>query len=244
MTSEPSSSESVPSEPAGSPDSSGDSGASSSVSPVGAIAKLFLLLLVLAIGGVGVLYAIGSNEMEFLVEQEINGKRKDIYKWLTDPEEVKKWVEGVEKIEPIKDGKDENQSDAYRVGAKSLVTVASGGNSFDMTQEVSKARLNQETEFKLSSDLFDVVQHFKLDFKNDAGLSSDIVVVRQTYRIQFKGLYRIMAPFARTSIQDQLNRNMKKLKSLVEGSAEETKDDTAKDGSAEKKKDAAKKKKG
>lgn len=193
--------------------------ASPSRSLGGLFVKILLVLLVLAVGAVGALYAAGGNEIQLVATKEISAKKKDIYKLLTDPESVKKWVEGVKKIEPLGDITE------HKTGARSKITVEVEGTEIEMEDEVTFARTDHETEIKMTSDMFDVVQRFKLDFKDGAGLSSEIVVLTQTYKCKFKGMYRLMAPFAKTAIEDQLNKNLDALKKLAESEGEENADD-------------------
>lgn len=182
------------------------------------ILKLLLLLIVLAVGAVGVLYAIGGSEMEFVVKQDIKAKRNDVYKLITDPEKVKKWIEGIKSIEPIGEIK------GHKVGAKSKIVVESEGTTIEMIDEVTKTTLNQETELTMTSDMFEVVQHFKLDYQRDEKgvLQQDATVVTQTYKIKFKGFARVMAPFVKQAIEDQIKKNLTGLKELAEKSAEQS----------------------
>lgn len=194
----------------------------SSSSLGGVFVKILLVLIVLALGVVGALYAAGGNEIQLVVTKEISAKKKDIYKLMTDPESVKKWVEGVKKIEPLGDITE------HKTGARSKITVEVEGTEIEMEDEVTFARTDHETEIKMTSEMFDVVQRFKLDFKDGAGLSSEIVVLTQTYKCKFKGMYRLMAPFAKTAIEEQLNKNLEALKKLAEGEGEDGADDKEK----------------
>ena len=203
----------------------------------GVLLKIVLLLVVLVIGAVGVLYAMGGNEIQFVVQQEIEGKRADIYKLITDDDAVKEWVEGIKSIEPVGDIKE------YKVGAKGKIIVEMEGTELEINREVTMARRNQETEMKMTSGMFDEVHHFKLDFKNDAGLASDIIVVTQHCKIQFKGFSRIMAPFCKQAIEDQVKKNLVSLKELVKKEPADEKSDAKKsDAKKSAKKKSAKKK--
>ncbi|MEC9094404.1 MAG: hypothetical protein VX438_16965, partial [Planctomycetota bacterium] len=161
----------------------------------GLLGKIILLILILAVGAVGVLYAIGTNEIQFQVQQEITGKRADIYKLITNYETVNEWVTAVESCEPVGEIK------TYKRGAKAKVVMTVEGEAIELDHEVTFARQNLETEMKMTSDMFDLVQRYKLDFKNDAGLASDVIVVTSRSKIQFKGSHRIMAPFLKQSLQ-------------------------------------------
>lgn len=204
--------------------------------------KVVGVALILIFGAIGVLYAVGGNEMSYVVKEEIKAKPDRIYKLITEPEQIKKWVEGVKEIREIDESKDNEEIaediKGNKVGAMAEVVVeAPDGTTFKIVDEVTKARRNQEIELKMTADMFDVVQGFKLNYKGGNGLATDTVVVTQTYKVRFKGLYRVFAPFANTAIEGQLKKNLATLKKL----AEDDQPDSSDNGKQKQKSDEPKK---
>lgn len=202
--------------------SESNSGSSSKASMGSVIGKFLLLIIILVLGAAGVLYAVGGNEIEIVVSQEFKGEKGQtfrltgrVYRCITDPELVTKWVEGIKKIEPKGDIKE------HKVGAKSTITVESEGTEIVFEDEVVSARVNQGTEIKMTSENMDVVQNFEISYKDKAALSGDTIVLTQTFKVKFKGMMRLFAVFSKSAMEEQLKKNLASLKKLVDEGAGE-----------------------
>lgn len=174
--------------------------------------KIFVCVLVLMLLGVVVLYAMGSGEYRITATQKIKATRGEVFKLITEPESVEKWVTGVASIEPDP----ESEIEGHGVGAKSIITVDAGGSNLIINDEVTKSQFNREMELKMTSDAFTVVNNFQLKLVEGFTPEDEVIEVVQDYRIRFKGVARVFAPFIKGMVEDQIKSDLKRLRDLAE----------------------------
>lgn len=174
--------------------------------------KIMLVINLLFFSTVGILFAIGGGQKEFLVTQEIDASRETIFELITQPDSLKKWVTGVSQIESI--GKPGSATLGVRF--KTTINDKESQTVFDIQNEVTNIQQGRELQLSMQCDLFDATNNFQLSFKNDDGLSSNTIVVAQTFQVRFKGLSRISAAFLDKQIRLKLESDLLKLKDLAE----------------------------
>ncbi len=126
-----------------------------------------------------------------------------MFKYLTEPELVKKWVGGVIDIRPISGRRNE-------VGAKSEIVVEENGSRLVMEDEVLRSTQNESLTVKLDSRMFDVRSVYSLQNTNGS------THLQYKMLATHKGIFRLMAPFISGQIRDKLNRDVQRLKKVIE----------------------------
>ncbi|MGI9519119.1 MAG: SRPBCC family protein [Pirellulaceae bacterium] len=169
--------------------------------------KPFLRILVATIGLLviagGALFLVGGKQFPVIAETRIDASPDQVFWRLIDPDEVKKWVAGLEQIEPLTEG-------GHRVGARAKLTMAQGNSRFELEDEVLQSVPNQSLVVRMSGNMVQSISAVQLTSDRDA------TVVRQIGYFTPRGFFRLTAPFAHHEVQQKMQDDLTRLKSLVE----------------------------
>ncbi len=160
------------------------------------------LLLVLLLA-VAVCWVAGGGVHTQTTSAQINAPQEVVFKHLTDPESIKKWIEGVEEIQPLDDL-------GNKPGARSRVVCIVDGEPFEMEEEMLTYNESDELSIRLTSPMFSIVNIYKLTADGEQ------TTITQTMESEYHGMARPMAPFIQGATQQQLDKNIAALKELAE----------------------------
>ena len=104
---------------------------------------------------VAVVWLLGGRTLTKTARISIDAPAEQVFSYLTTPELIKEWIEGVTEMTPLTEG-------GHRVGAKSKVVVDSNGTGFEMTGEVVRSEPAKLLEVRLTSSMFDVTNTYEL----------------------------------------------------------------------------------
>jgi uncharacterized protein YndB with AHSA1/START domain len=160
---------------------------------------VFASLLMLA----GILWFVGGYTYVTTAEVKIAAPPQEVFAYLSEPDKIMQWLEGVTKIEPLTES-------GHRVGARSKVTVHEGNETIEMQEEVIRVEPDKLTELRLTCPMFDATSLYELT--DDQGQT----LVKQTLRADYQGIVRIVAPLMSGAVQQKMDADFQRLKQLVE----------------------------
>jgi uncharacterized protein YndB with AHSA1/START domain len=172
--------------------------------------KLLLLALIGALGlGFVVLLLLGQrpgagrNEASIVIARPASS----IFPWLTQPEKLEQWIEGLDESMPLTAG-------GTRVGSRSRDVIIEGGQRYEMETEVTALEPNRLVANRITSAGFDVDGRYELAEQDGTTRVTYTGVAR--YKMW---LAKLMEPVVTPAAQKALEKNMAKLKSQVEATS-------------------------
>ncbi len=173
------------------------------------VLRLFGLVLIGAFGlGFAALLALGirpgaaRNEVTI----EIARPAAEVFPWLTEPEKLERWIGGLVESTPLTPG-------GVRVGAKSREVIAQSGQRYEMETEVTALQPNRLLAVRATSRGFDVNGRYEL--AEMGGRTRLTYIGVASYKMWFA---RLMEPVVTPAAQKAAQRNLFKLKDLIEAS--------------------------
>jgi uncharacterized protein YndB with AHSA1/START domain len=165
-----------------------------------------LTIIVVVVLASGILWFLGGQEFPVDAEITVKAPPEKVFAYLTEPEKLKLWITGFADSKPLDNG-------GLRVGAKAIEIIREeNGHTTEFFSEVTKLEINRQIELEMTSDFLDTKIAYSLE-KN-----GEETVIRHQFRGYFKGFLRVMAPFAQGFAKETINKDLNKLKELVEKS--------------------------
>jgi uncharacterized protein YndB with AHSA1/START domain len=150
-----------------------------------------------------VLWMIGGQTVVNTCEVTIAAPPKTVFRYLTDPENVMKWMDSVMSIEPLTEG-------GHGIGARARITVQEGSRSLVMYDEVLQSEPGRLLEVRSVSNTLQVNNSYELEARGQE------TVLRQTMKTDYKSWARIFAPLLSGQAERQLQADFQRLKDLIE----------------------------
>jgi uncharacterized protein YndB with AHSA1/START domain len=166
--------------------------------------KFSIGLGVFVLTAAAALYILGSERGTHSTSLIIDASPATVFTYLTDTEQLKKWVDGLVDIEPLGDKTRE-------VGAKSRVTSNSNGREVEAEEEVIRYEPNELYSVQSTNQFRVQTSRFELEPKDDQ--------TKLTYRVLVanRGLGKFLSVFDQTPIQENMESDARRLKELIEG---------------------------
>ena len=169
--------------------------------------KPFLRILAATIGLLviagGVLFLIGGKQFSVIAETRIDAAPDQVFWRLTDPEQAKQWVDGLQEVEPLTEG-------GHRVGARSRLTISQGNSTVELEDQVWQSVPGQSLVLRMEGKLFETISVMQLSADRDG------TIVRHLAYFTPRSFFRLTAPFAREEVQLKMQDDLNRLKSLAE----------------------------
>jgi uncharacterized protein YndB with AHSA1/START domain len=166
----------------------------------GLIAMFFVVMLIVSGGAKGE----GHHDASIV----INKPPAEVFPWLTEPEKLTKWMEGLVESKPLTEG-------GLRAGAKSQETVEVGGERTVMVVEVTAVEPPKLLVARITSEGFNGDARYTLE--QDGGSTK----LRYLGDFQYKVfMAKLMEPLITPAAQGKLVQDLARLKALVESSGE------------------------
>ncbi len=162
------------------------------------VAALCLLLI-----AAGALFLAGGKQFSVVAETRIDASPDQVFWRLTDPEQAKKWIDGLVEVAPLTEG-------GHAVGARAKLTIEQGNSSFQLEDEVLQSVENQSLVVRMSGNLFETISVLQLTPDRDS------TVVRHLAYHSPRSFFRLTAPFAQKQVQQKMQDDLGRLKLLVE----------------------------
>jgi uncharacterized protein YndB with AHSA1/START domain len=163
---------------------------------LGAIAGVLLL-------SVTILWVIGGFTTTAQTSITISAPPDKVFRFLTEPDKMKQWLDGVTNITPLNGGE-------CRVGAKARVVVEKDGNRLELEDEVVRLEKNQLLELKMTCSMFDMINRYEITADGDKSQ------LRQTLTTNYKGLVRVFVPLMGKAVDRKLVEGLERLRKFVE----------------------------
>ena len=155
------------------------------------------------VAGLAVLYAIGRRPLEIETRIRMAAPPKRVFAALTEPEQLLRWIPGLESTTPLTDG-------GLRVGARSREVLVEHGRR--MTAESTVTAL--EHDRLLAVTLEGSGMHGELEYRLAPTPDGTDLTFRESMR--FSGVAVLFAVFVRGSAIRHVEESLARLKALVE----------------------------
>ena len=161
-----------------------------------ALLVVFILFL-----GTGFLFP----ETEYEAKINVQADPQACWEVFTDSTRMAEWVSNFESIKPL-------ETSDEMVGNTYLITVTEGGETYEMTELI----LAYEPGIKFSMELESDVLMNIIDY--EFSLEGTATQITASNRVKGKGvLMKAIIPFMRSLFQSQLQKDLSKLKAIIEG---------------------------
>ena len=160
----------------------------------------FVVILLLATGA---MWFVGGQKQEYSTEMTIDAPPSRVFRYLSDPELLKKWSSDIVEIEPF-------EGEQSNVGAMAELVVETEGRQTTMRQQVIKFAQDEMISLQRSNDQLLSTSIFRLI---DQGEETNL-----TYRVKESrvGPSRVTGFFSGGDRQAIIDEEIGKLKQLVE----------------------------
>ena len=166
--------------------------------------KLLLTVGLLVLLGGAAVWIYGGKKQHYETDLTINATPGQIYSYLTDTEQVKKWVDGLMDVEPINEL-------VGQEGARARVTRNENGKVVEFEDEILRREQDKLLSVRLTNSTLVTTSIYKLEPKNEQQ-----TVFRYTVKSENVGLGRFLAPFGKDETQMRIEKDAQNLKELVE----------------------------
>jgi uncharacterized protein YndB with AHSA1/START domain len=126
-----------------------------------------------------------------------------VFRFLTDPGLLTRWIGGLQASEPLTAG-------GLRVGARSREILLERGRRSELVSEVTELQPERLLVTRLESSLLTAESRFEL--KSRAGGT----VVHHRLVPRYRGVFRLLAPFFARTVQNKLQSDLARLRKLAE----------------------------
>ena len=169
--------------------------------------KPFLRILAATVGLLviagGALFLMGGRQFAVIAETRIDAAPDQVFWRLTDPEQAKQWIDGLQEVEPITDG-------GHRVGARARLTISQGNRTVELEDEVLQSVPGQSLVVQMQGNLFETISVMQLSADREA------TIVRHLAYFTPRSFFRLTAPFAHEEVQQKMQDDLNRLKLLAE----------------------------
>jgi uncharacterized protein YndB with AHSA1/START domain len=168
----------------------------------------FVVVAVAALGLLGFRQGAGVNSGEVVITLPSS----EVWRYMSDPQSVKRWVGGLVKLEPL-------AGTHLQVGARDRMVVQMGASRSELLSVVTSVEPGRRLAQRIVSG-----QGEWLRFEEDATFSLDDANggtrLRVVARTRYSGFGRLLEPLVTVAAQQKLRADLARLKELVESDAE------------------------
>ena len=136
---------------------------------------------------------------------EIDGAVEDVFEYMTEPEQIQRWVGGLVEMEALTNG-------GSQVGAKSRQVFLEHGRRIEVMEEVLVFEPNRRVKIKAVTDGFWLTAEYVLEAVNGG---TRIDYEAETHLESW--LMKLMGPLVHRSSRQKVVEDFGRLKGLVEG---------------------------
>jgi uncharacterized protein YndB with AHSA1/START domain len=126
-----------------------------------------------------------------------------VFRCLTDPEMVPRWIEGVVESRPL-------TTDGVRVGARSMEIVATPGGRMELVSEIVAMEPDRLLVVQITTPYGPCESRFALEREPGGTL------VQQTMTLGYRGAFRLVSWLIDRSVRRKLNGDLVRLTALAE----------------------------
>ena len=164
-----------------------------------------LLLLAIAAGGI---WIIGSKKGRYPTTLLINATPAQIFPYICDYDLIKQWKSNIVEIQS-------DSSGDLEVGDTAAVIVDQNGRQIKFATEVLRYMKNEYVSVQARNSTQIHTSVFKLEKKDDG-----TTILTYRVRTQNQGLGKLIGPFSRHDLGQQVIDDARRLKQLVESQAD------------------------
>ena len=166
-------------------------------------------LSLIVVACIGVANSQKGSRIRYRATTAIARPAAAIFPLLTEPEQLKRWIGGLESSVPLTEG-------GLRLGARSRETVVEGGRRMAMDSEV--VELDPPRLIAVTLDGADAqgLVRYTLDEANGG------TTLLYVCELRFRGLMALLAPLARGPGQSKVESDLARLKALAESTVVST----------------------
>ena len=163
------------------------------------VATIGLTVLV----GVGaLLWILGGRPRTYHVSRLLAAPPAEVFPYLTDPDLLAEWIEGLVRTEPLTDG-------GPRLGARSRDTIEERGRRMEFLSEIVGWAPPERMDVQLEGPGVSATSGYRLE-ANEGGTH---LTHEQTVR--YRGMLRVMAPFIDGPVRAKLEGHLGRLQALT-----------------------------
>lgn len=166
---------------------------------------LALGLTLVVVASIGVATSQKGSRMRYTATTAIARPAAAIFPLLTEPEQLKRWIGGLESSVPLTEG-------GLRLGARSRETVVEGGRRMAVDTEVVELDPPRLIAVTLDGAAQGLVRYTL----NEATGGTTLLYECE---LRFRGLMALFAPLARGPAQAKVESDLARLKALAESTA-------------------------
>ena len=167
---------------------------------------LVLGLTLVVVACIGVATSQRGSRMRYISTTAIARPAAAIFPLLTEPEQLKRWIGGLESSVPLTEG-------GLRLGARSRETVVEDGRRMAMDSEV--VELDPPWLIAVTLDGANAQGLVRYTLKEATGGTTLLYEIE----LRFSGLMALFAPLARGPAQAKVDSDLARLKALAESTA-------------------------
>lgn len=175
-------------------------------------ARILFWILIIASVAISSLWVIGGKVHEYSTSLTINASPESIFPYLTEPERIKAWSEGLLEVGKMESNIDDN---GYSRRILSERVVSNQGSEQVFVDEV--LRFDENKTLSVQSTSSSVVNTTILSLKSDG----DGTKVSYRFKTAHRGLDRFAAPFRDDAQQQRIDRELRNLKNAVESESQD-----------------------
>ena len=135
--------------------------------------------------------------------RSIQADPSTVFRCLTDPHLVPRWIEGVVESRPI-------TTDGTRVGARSVEVVKTPSGQMELVSEVTAMEPDRLLVVQITAPYGPCQSSFTLEPEPSGTL------VHQTMTMEFRGFYRLISWLIDRSVRQKLRADLVRLAALAE----------------------------
>ncbi len=182
--------------------------------------KTLIYLVVIAGLAIGVLWFIGGKKLEYSSSIDINASPEQVFRFLSDAEQLTEWATGVEAVESASDFGMEDVPEAG-LGAISQLLVVNSGKKVAVQHEIIKYEPSSLISMRFTSPSLTSFSIFRLDEKETVSSGVRPETTRVSFRVKESthGFSRFFVPFSGKDVE-RIQEELRKLKQLVEANPE------------------------
>ncbi|HXV77089.1 MAG TPA: SRPBCC family protein [Candidatus Polarisedimenticolaceae bacterium] len=166
--------------------------------------QLLLVVMLLIALAAGAVWAWGGREQTFRARIRIEATPEAVFRWLTEPPLLARWIGGFVESRPLGDGR-------IRVGARSTEVIEERGRRTELQSEIVALDPGRRLAVRLSSPFLTAENAFTLDASDDGA-----TVVSQQLTMRYRGITRLFGPFLGGAVRAKLDADLERLRQGAE----------------------------